>query len=367
MDIGAKRVRSVFAVALLALAAAVASVPSDAAQRKPRISLVLGATGTEFAGEQRAGAMAALRDLRNAVDLKISGPAQINPGQEVRIFQTEMATLPDAIILAPIPPSMFTEPALQAQGQRIPLVYLMSPPHNDVKNVLFVGQREYDMGRTVANIIADRVIAKSPGRTPAQITGVMVPGICVPGMENLEDRMLGVRDQLKARLPNVTLLANMNTGNERGNSFSVWQQAVQSRPNALAFIGACENDFSNLAKIKEDDRRNFEIAVFDTPEAVRNSIKRGTIAAAVPPSHFASAYMAVWITANALLKGQRVPTGWLQTPITIIDAKNVDVFNRASLPPANLETFYKKDVDALKAKDVTRLPATAAARAPERG
>jgi ribose transport system substrate-binding protein len=357
---------AIWLAACSALAATASPDDLRAAERKPRISLVLGATGTEFAGEQRAGAMAALRDLKGAVQLKVAGPAQIDPGQEVRIFQSEAATLPDAIIVAPIPPSLFTEPALRAQQQGIALVYLMSPPRSDVKNVLFVGQREYDMGRTVAGLIADRVAAKSGGKAAADITGMMVPGSCVPGMENLDDRMLGVHTELKQRLPKVTVLADMNTGNERGNSFSLWQQAVQARPNALAFIGACENDFSNLAKVKEDDRRNFEIVAFDTPETVRNSIKRGTIAAAVPPSHFASAYMAVWVTGNALLKKQKVPTGWLQTPITVIDARNVDVFNKASLPAANLESFYKKDIDALKTRDVTRLPATAQSRAPGR-
>jgi ribose transport system substrate-binding protein len=285
----------------------------------------------------------------------------------VRIFQSEASTVPDAILVAPIPPSLFTEPALQAQRQGIPLVFLMSPPSVGVDNVLFVGQREYDVGRRVANLIADRVIAKSAPRPAAQITGIMVPGICVPGMENLEDRMLGVRHGIAERLPMVTLQPNINTGNERGRAFATWQQAVQARPNALAFIGACETDFTNLTKIKEDDRRTFEMVVFDTPEAVRNSIKNGTIAAAVPPSHFTSFYMAVWTAGNALLRNQRVPTGFLETPITVIDPRNIATFDAASLPPPELETFYRRDIDTLKMRDVTRLPPLSAARAPGRG
>lgn len=337
------------------------------AKSRVRISLVLGATGQEFSAEQRAGAMAAVRDLKGAVQLKVSGPAQIDPGAEVKVFQSEVTTLPDAIIVAPIPPSLFTEPALRAQQQGIQLAYLMSPPGRDIRDVLFVGQREYDMGRRAANLIADRVIAKSAGKQATAITGVIVPGSCVPGMENLDDRMAGVHAGLKERLPRVTVLPDLNSANERGTTFAIWQQAVQAHPDALAFVGACENDFVNLAKIKEDDRRNFELVVFDTPEAVRNSIKTGTIAAAVPPSHFASAYMAVWIVGNALLHDKKVPSGWLETPITVIDSKNIAAFNKASLPPANLESFYKKDVDALKAKDTSKLPPLSAARAPGKG
>ena len=360
--------------AWLLTVAALGCMASAAAEAKDRvrISLVLGATGTEFSGEQRAGANAAIRDLNRAnpgknVALKVTGPAQIDPGQEVQMFQSEAATLPDAIIVAPIPPSLFTEPALQVQRQGIPLVYLMSPPSRGVDNVLFVGQREYDVGRRVANLIADRIVAKSGGKAGADITGVIVPGTCVPGMENLDDRMLGVHAAFKERLPKVEVLADMNTGNERGNGYAVWQQAVQARPNALAFLGACENDSTNIAKIKEDDKRSYEVIAFDTPEPVRNSLKVGSIAAAVPPSHFASAYMAVWISGSALLSDRKVPTGWLQTYITVIDDKNKAVFDRASLPPANLEAFYRLHVEALKKVDTSKLPPLSAARAPGRG
>lgn len=342
------------------------------AKDRVRISLVLGATGTEFSGEQRAGANAAIRDLNRLnpgknVALRVAGPAQIDPGQEVQIFLSEAATSPDVIVLAPIPPSLFTEPALRVQAQGIPLVYLMSPPSRGVDNALFVGQREYDMGRRVANLVADRIIAKSAGTAPADITGVIVPGLCVPGMENLEDRMLGVQAALKERLPKVQVLPNMNTGNERGNGFAVWQQAVQARANALAFIGACENDSTNIAKIKEDEKRNYEVVAFDTPEPVRNSLKVGSIAAAVPPSHFASAYLAVWTAGTALLNDRKVPTGWLSTYITTINAANMDGFNRASLPPTGLEAFYRLHIENLKKVDTSKLPPLSAARAPGRG
>ena len=86
----------------------------------------------------------------------------------------------------------------------------------------------------------------------------------------------------------------------------------------------------------------------------------------MPPSHFTSAYMATWLVGNALLKDQKVPTGFLETPITVVDAKTVAAFDAASLPPAGLEPFYRRDIEALKRRDVTRLPPLTAARAPAR-
>jgi ribose transport system substrate-binding protein len=341
--------------------AAKASAP---AHKVVNISLILGATGNEFAGEQRAGALAAAADLGSDVQLRIAGPAQIDPGKEVEIFQNEAATLPDAIIVAPMPPSLFAEPARKATAQGIPVSYLMTPPGNDVVDGLFVGQREYDVGRQVANIVADHIIANFPNTSPERITGRILTANCVQGMENLDDRMLGVRTALAERLPKVIVPADMNSANERGTTFSLWQQAVQANPSALAFIGACENDSISLAKIKEDDHRDFQMAVFDTPEAVRNSIKEGVISAAVPPSHYTSAYMAVWLVGDALLHGRAVPQGWLATPIRVIDRGNVAAFGAASLPPKNLGAFYHDDIEMLKSKALRELPPLAASRAP---
>jgi ribose transport system substrate-binding protein len=328
------------------------------------ISVVLGATGNEFAGEQRAGVLAAARDLGPRVQVKIAGPAQIDPGEEVKIFENETATLPDAIIVAPMPPSLFVEPARRATDQGIPVAYLMTPPSPEISTALFVGQRDYDVGRRAANLIADLIEKRMSSRKVQELTGTIVLANCVPGMENLDDRMQGVREALIERLPAAKIPPDMNSENERGTTFALWQQAVQANPNALALIGACENDSVSLAKIKEDDRRDFEMVVFDTPEAVRHSIKQGTIAAAVPPSHFTSAYMALWTVANALLKGTKVPQGWLETSIRVIDKSNVDVFGSASLPPQNLESFYHEDIGLLKTKDVNDLPPLTAARAP---
>jgi ribose transport system substrate-binding protein len=358
----------VVAVAMGCLASCSKSGPDSsaagaAAHKTVRLSLILGATGTEFAGEQRAGAMAAARDLGAGLQLRIAGPAQIDPGEEVKIFQNEIATSPDAIIVAPVPPSLFAEPARRAVEQGNSISYVMTPPSKEIANALYIGQREFEVGRRVANLIADHIIAKKRGIRPEEITGKIITGNCVPGMENLEDRMRGVHSAFKDRLPKVSVPANLNSVNERGSTFSIWQQAVQANPDALAFIGACENDSVSLAKIKEDDHRDFEMVVFDTPEAVRNSIARGTIAAAVPPSHFASTYLAVWLVGTALLKGTPVPQGWLATPIRTIDAANVADFSAASLPPQNLEKFYQGDVDTLKATDFQHLPPLSAARA----
>lgn len=344
--------------AILAATALVAGLSGCERETTPRISVVLPATGTEFAAELRAGAEAAARDYEGQIQLKIVGPAQIDPAEEIKAFQNEAATVPDAIIVGPVPSSLFAEPALQAQMAGTKVAWIVSPPPPEVTDAIFIGQREYDLGKRIGDLIADNIIAKK-GK---DVAGTIVLGICVPGMENLEDRLLGARTALAAKLPNVKIPATIADGNERAANFAVWQQAVAANPNGLAFVSMCEPGMVNLAKIKEDDKRDFELAVFDTPEQVRSSIKKGTISAAAPPSHFLSAYMSVSTVAKALLAKQDLPNGWLEMPITVIDSSNIDAFDAAQASPATMEAYFKSEVDRLKALPTTNLPPVKAAR-----
>lgn len=345
--------------ALLGLAAmlGLAVQPHPAAAKSTvRISLVLPATGTQFGDRLRYGAEAAAATFNGAVQLKVTGPAQIDPSQEVQIFQNEVLGSPDAIIVGPIPASLFVEPALLAEEQGVKVAWMVVPPAAEVKTGLFVGNNEYEMGQAVGNIIADRIVAKNG----PDAAGTVVPGICIPGLTNLEDRLAGARSALAKRLPKVVVAAEIKTGNERGENYAAWDQAIQSNPKGLAFYDACEPGMINLTKIKEDDKRDFTLVVWDTPEEVLAGLKRGTIAAAAPPSHFVSGYMAVYTVAKALLADKPIPNGWLRTPNRIVDAGTIDDVLKAEASAQSMLSFFKGDIDGLIANASAPLPPLAA-------
>jgi len=330
-----------------------AATPTFAAAKKTvHISLVLPATGTQFGDRLRFGAEAAAATFGGAVKLNVTGPAQIDPSQEVQIFQNEVLSNPDAIIVGPIPASLFVEPAMLAEQQGVKVAWIVVPPTSEVKHGLFVGNNEYEMGKTVGNLIADGIIAKN-GANPS---GTVVPGICIPGLTNLEDRLVGARESITKRLPSVKVGNEIDTGNERAQNYAAWDQGIQANPAGLAFYDACEPGMISLAKIKQDDNRKFTLVVWDTPDEVLDGIQQGVISAAVPPSHFTSGYMAVYLVAKALLDGKPVPEGWLRTPTHVVDAKTIDPFVKAESSPAAMLAFYKPDIDNLIANLPAQLP-----------
>ena len=326
------------------------------AKKTVRISLVLPATGTQFGDRLRFGAEAAAATFGSAVQLKVTGPAQIDPSQEVSIFQNEVLSGPDAIIVGPIPASLFVEPALQAEDQGIKVAWVVVPPAGDIKDGLFVGNNEYEMGKTVGDLIADRVTS-AKGR---DATGTVVPGICIPGLTNLEDRLAGVKESLGVRLPGVKVANEVDTGNERGQNYAAWGQAIQADQQGLAFYDACEPGMINLTKIKEDDKLGFPLVVWDTPDEVLTGVKHGVVSDAVPPSHFISGYMAVYVVAKALLDGTPVPNGWLRTPTQVVDQGNIDAVMKAESSSAGMLSYFKPEIDKLVADMPAKLPPLAA-------
>ena len=326
--------------------------PAGASPRSVRISVVLPATGTQFGDRLRFGAEAAAATFGGAVKLSIVGPAQIDPSQEVQIFQNEILTSPDAIIVGPIPASLFVEPALLAEQQGIHVAWMVVPPANDVKQGLFVGNNEYEMGQSVGNLIADRII-KARG---SEVAGTVVPGICIPGLTNLEDRLAGASDAIRKRLPMVKVAPEINTGNERGENYAAWDQAIQSNPRALAFYDACEPGMINLTKLKEDDKRDFQLVVWDTPDEVLAGLKQGVIAAASPPSHFITGYLSVYLVATALLADKPIPNGWFRTPNRVVDASNIDSVITAESSSQAMLRYFQKDIERLVAEAPSELP-----------
>ena len=98
---------------------AAAIMPADAAPKdKVTISVVQALAAGEWSTEIIAGANAAAKDLGGKVRIRASGPTTFDPQRQVQMFQAELETKPDAIVVVNVAPPLFTQPALEAQVQR---------------------------------------------------------------------------------------------------------------------------------------------------------------------------------------------------------------------------------------------------------
>ena len=96
---------------------------------------------------------------------------------------------------------------------------------------------------------------------------------------------------------------------------------------------------------------------YDTPEEVRDDIAQGLITAAVPANFFTQAYVAVYVTAQALLEGKPLPVGWVKVPHVTVDKANIAAYQKAwEKPETGLRSFYSAQIEATR----DHLPATLA-------
>ena len=134
-----------------------------------------------------------------------SGPTTFDPQRQVQMFQAELETKPDALVVVNVAPPLFTQPALDAQARGAHVVWINVPPMPDVKNALFVASDAFGMGQTGGAILVSE-LEKMFKKPAAEISGDVVGAVEVPGLSVLENRMAGQVSYLKKKMPKINIL-----------------------------------------------------------------------------------------------------------------------------------------------------------------
>jgi ribose transport system substrate-binding protein len=337
--------------AALAGAAIVAlTVGTASAEDRPlRITSLLPLTAGEWNTEIKAGAEAAVKDLDFPVELRFTGPSNFDPSKQAALFQNEVLTTPDAIIITNVAAPLFIEPVLEAQKKGIAIAWMNSAPAAEFYDGFFVSADPTAMGLAAAGVIAD-TLEKNMGKPAAEIEGTVEVGLCVPGLSVLENRILGARKGFAKLMPKVKVNDTIATKPDREGSFAAWNQAIRKNPDALAYLDACEAGQQNIAKIIADDKLKATSVAYDSPEDIRQAVKDGIIPASTPSSFFAQSYMVVYLTAKALHEGKPLPKGWLKISPLVLNSSNIDAYIDGWKDPiTGLRQFYGAEFDRGKA------------------
>jgi ribose transport system substrate-binding protein len=338
----------------LAVAAMMGSPANAAPKDSVTVSVVLALAAGEWSTEILAGANAAAKDLGGKVKVRVSGPTTFDPQRQAQMFLAELETKPDVLVVVNVAPPLFTQPALEAQGRGANIVWINVPPLPEVKNQLFVASDAFGMGQTGGAIVVS-ALEKSLNKPASDITGDVVTAVCVPGLTVLENRLAGELAYLKKKMPKITVLASFDSKPDRERNFALWDQAIRKTPKALTYIDPCEEGEENVPKILENDKVKVPFVSYDSPEEVRDDVAQGLITAAVPANFFSQAYLAVYISADALLKGKPLPIGWVKVPHVTVDQSNIPAYKKAwEKPETGLRDFYKTQIEATR----DNLPAT---------
>jgi ribose transport system substrate-binding protein len=339
MDLRVRRIGAMAAILGLALGAAGCGQAAKAPARKPTVAFVLPSTELNFAAEMATGFGSGVRQV-GGVDFMIEGTARMDNAGEAKIFKDliESGKARDGISVFMQAADLFAPLIADAHTKNIPMIAVDNRMDSTSNVDLFVGNDNYALGQ----MLADEVINK----LPAAASGVVVLGTPVPGVPVLEQRVKGMRDEFRRRLPDVNVIGPFDTKQDPLVNLTAWQSLVAANPDALAFLGAGDADAYNLASIRKSKNAKWLAGAFDLDPRSLQAVKDGDLLL-VSPEHFVKGSIAGQIQAQHAKDGKAMPKGWIYTPGLAITQANIDEIMKRQESVTAKENWFKPRVDAI--------------------
>lgn len=250
---------------------------TGAANRKPRIALVLKTLNNPFFNDMQRGAQKAADAL--GVELVVqAAERETDVERQMQIVENLIQSGVNALALTPSGSKEVVPAVVKANRANIPVVIVDTRLDNAVateagaKAVSFVGSDNYEGGRTAAKLVVDR--------TGGRANVAVLEGI--PGHETGDSRMRGFRDAIAAT-PGVKIVASQPANWERDQGFNVFQNMLQAHPD-IDTVFAC-NDMMALGAVEAIRAAGktgaIRVVGFDAVDDARKAIHDGTMLASV--------------------------------------------------------------------------------------
>jgi ribose transport system substrate-binding protein len=294
------------------------------------------ATTTQNAFQEMAfGAKAAAAS--EGVKLRSAAPNGVNGPQEVQLFQAAMQTAKDGIATMTTTPDLFVRPFAQAVARGIPQVSVDTPPPDGSDVATFVGNDNVAVGKALAEAILAKV--------PAGRRGEIVIGNPIPGLPVLDQRVQGMKQVVRQKRPQVTLVGPLNTGTEPTENFNAWSGIVRAHPDALAYLDPGDQAVVSLARIQQRTGRKLLVGGADVDPVALQAVKDGRVYALVDPEHWLKGYIAIALLARRARDGTALPKGWWDPGAALVTTKNIDAILARQRTAATRTAFYRAAVD----------------------
>lgn len=270
------------------------------------------------------------------------GPVAFDASAEVAAFQDMVLAGADAIVVVAFPSDFWIRPIDEAvkKGVAVSTFDVEAPAS---LQSLHTAPKQFDQGIVMADAIADAV---GDGAS-----GTIVTGICLPGLALIEARVTGFKTQIAERLPEVEVLGAFDVGFDQTQNVSAWQSTYDANPDAIAYVGFCENDLPSLVRLKESTGGDFQIASIGINPDGLDGIESGTALAAIGQRPFMQGYVAMRAMLQSIAAGKDVPRGWIDVRPEIVTSANVaEVRTREQSVASGYEDtrdYYAEDIDAI--------------------
>jgi ribose transport system substrate-binding protein len=303
----------------------------------PQVAFVMPNSQLNMSVEMADGFRAGV-DAVGGVDRTVLGPSVTDPAKEVQMFHDVTPRARDGISILALAPELFAEPLANAADAGIPLISVGNVPPPTSNVTLFIGNDNYELGRLLADEIADTL--------PPDPAGTIVLGTPGPGVQMLDRRVDGIRDRLRQRLPRVKVIGAFDTKQDVPSNAAAWQTLVKANPDALAFLGAGSTDGFNLAAIRKATGATWRAGAFDLDPSSLRGVLEGNLVL-VSPENYVNGAVAGRLLATRAKNGKTLPTGWMYNAGLVVNQANIAEIAARQASPAAKQAWFAKQIEAV--------------------
>lgn len=229
---------------LVALLAVGLLAPTAAAQvREMEFVIITHSATIDFwiplvKGAQDAAAMINAFDPTVEISVTHTGPSMFNVAEQVNIMENVIQAGVDGIISTLPDPTAFDEPVRRALEAGIPVIGTNADAGPDNPRLAYVGQSDYDAGRTLARTLIDHI----------GTSGKVAIGVEDLGHTSLAERLRGVRSVLD-EYPEIEYTI-LQTSPDLTIGAATFETYLIANPDAKAIISVDANTQSHGVVIR---------------------------------------------------------------------------------------------------------------------
>jgi ribose transport system substrate-binding protein len=288
------------------------SSSAAAAGAGKNVELVVGTKSDDFYVTMECGAQAEAKAL--GVNLTVNGPADFSASEQAPILNAVAASKPDALIVAPTDTK-----ALNPELQRISA---------GGTKLVFVDTTTTDPSIAVSHITSDNT---GGGKLAADSLATQIGGkgtVAIidvnPGISTTDARIAGFSAEMKAKYPNVTVLAPQYDNDSSATAASQVEADITAHPNLSGVFATNVLSAQGAATGVQHAGASgkVKVATFDAEPQQITALKANQIQLAVAQSPYLEGQDGVEQAVNALT-GKPV-TANIGTPLVAITQKNVN-------------------------------------------
>jgi ribose transport system substrate-binding protein len=288
------------------------SSSAAAAGKNYNVELVVGTKSDDFYVTMECGAMAEAKTL--GVNLTVTGPADFSAPEQAPILNAVAASKPDALIVAPTDTKALNPELTRIANEGVKEVFVDTTTTNPSVAVSHITSDNTGGGKLAADSLAAQVGDKG---TVAVIN-------VNPGISTTDARIAGFNAEMKAKYPNITVLAVQYDNDSSATAASQVEADITAHPNLSGVFATNVLSAQGAATGVQHAGASgkVKVATFDAEPQQITALKANQIQLAIAQSPYLEGQDGVEQAVNAL-SGKPV-SGNIGTPLVAITQQNVN-------------------------------------------